>query len=159
MRTARDIYQSNLDAVSQFLWQRDVVGMLDHIALPNMMLTMDAQVVISTRDEMAEAMNRFRDHLESIRAESYHRICQDAKFLGPERETILGWHTTYILRGGTYLIEPVSNQMTLMLIGGRWKGVRLETATLVSDCPSVSPEMAARQRLGQAGRDTRGLPS
>jgi len=142
--SALDIYQANLTAVSRALWVRDLAAMLDHIALPNMMLTVDAQVVLSTPQEMSEAMLRFRDHLQDIGAEAYHRTCQEAKFLDADRRTIVGWHTTYILRGGTCLVEPFTNQMTLLRIDAAWKGVRIETATRTTECPTVNPDMAAR---------------
>lgn len=145
-QTAKEIYQDNLDAVSRALWDRDLDFMLVHIALPNMMITLDSTVVIRTRAEMEEAMLHFRNHLANIGVGAYHRIANSAGFLPGRRDTIVGLHDTYIMRGGAFVVEPIPNQMTLLKIDGLWKGARIEAMTRNSDCPFVSPDMAVRQR-------------
>ncbi|TNF57905.1 MAG: hypothetical protein EP307_12990, partial [Rhodobacteraceae bacterium] len=61
MQSARDIYQSNLDRVSHALLTRDLTLMLTHLALPQVMMTDDTEVVISSADELLIAMTEYRD--------------------------------------------------------------------------------------------------
>jgi hypothetical protein len=139
-------YQTNLDAVSQALWDRDLAQILRHIALPNMMLTEDAELVISSADEMQIVATEFRDHLDRLGADAYVRICRQAAFVPGSRTMIMGMHDTFILRDGVPVIAPLKNRMTLLLIDGCWRGARLEVETRNTDCPILSPDLAAAQR-------------
>ncbi|MEC3862476.1 hypothetical protein VK792_14380 [Mesobacterium sp. TK19101] len=156
MATARDIYQANLDAVTRALWTRDLELMLRHLAIPNMMLTADREIVLSSALEMEIAMNDFRDHLGRLGAQEYHRVCKDAVFLDKDRQTLAGRHVTYILREGEQIMAPYWNDMTLLLIDGQWKGTRIESTACNAAFPIICDDMARGQKSEIASRTRAG---
>lgn len=143
---ARAIYQNNLDAVSSALWDRDLPRTLMHIALPNYMGTDDANLVICSPDEMLIVMTDFRDHLETMGADSYKRRCLDAAFVPGRKDMIVGRHETRILRAGQLLKPPYVNTMTLLFSQGRWLAFRIEAATDNAGSSILSKDMAAAQQ-------------
>jgi DNA-binding transcriptional regulator YdaS (Cro superfamily) len=145
---ATGIYQRNLDAVSEALWSGDLELMLEHIALPNQMLTDDAEFVIASPDEMLLVMQDFRAALVGMGADSYVRLCRGAAFVTGRADMITGLHDTYILRDGRALRPPYLNQMTLIRTrSGTWQGMRIEARTRNADCQIISPDLALAQRL------------
>lgn len=145
--SAAAIYQHNLDVVSHALWVGDLALMLRHIALPNQMLTQDAEIVITSADEMLILMTEFREVLRNLGADHYMRVCLGASFLSPAGDIIVGQHNAYILRQGTLLRPVYANDMTLILgTDGQWRGVRIEARACNTDYPILSPDMAADQR-------------
>jgi hypothetical protein len=141
------IYQQNLDAVSRALWSGDLALMLQHIALPNQMLTEDAEYVIASPDEMLLLMQDFRASLAAMGADSYVRLCRRADFVPGRLDMITGHHDTFILRDGKTLRAPYLNQMTLIRSQtGTWLGLRIEARTRNDDCQIISPDLALAQR-------------
>lgn len=155
--SASVIYQANLDAVSQALWNRDIPAMLQHLSLPNQVVTEDAEMVIASTEEMCLVANDFRDHLEKIGCNRYLRVCRGAAFMPGACDMIQGSHDTYFLRGQTPLRPPYLNRMTLVLTATGWKGLRIEASARNADCPILSPDLAAEQRR-ELGRLFAALP-
>lgn len=146
MQSARDIYQSNLDRVSHALLTRDLTLMLTHLALPQVMMTDDTEVVISSADEMLIAMTEYRDYLERAGVVAYRRTCREAAFLPGRSDMIVGQHDTVLERPGQEAPKPYPNHMTLMRIEGQWKAIRIEMDGCNSENPVIVTDMAHAQR-------------
>lgn len=136
MDEARAIYQGVLDAISQAMWSGDDAGVLAHLALPNRMGARDDMRLFETPDTLLDTVRRFRQGLVAMGVRDFHRICNKADFDPANAERITGNHTTHLLAGGTYVLEPILNEMTLIRRGGKWLGA--ENRSLVeSDHYSV----------------------
>ena len=146
MEAASTIYQRNLDAVSAATWRGDFTTMMDHLALPNSMVTEDAAMIISSIDEMVIVATEFRDHLKDQGADAYDRVCLSAEYVNDYHDVIVGIHETRITQNGTLLRDPYLNRMTLLLRQGRWKGVLIEAETSNKDITILSPDLAEDQR-------------
>jgi hypothetical protein len=142
------IYQRNLDAVTQALWTGDLALILRHIAIPNQMLTNDAELIIASPDEMHLAMTDFRDTLHRLGADRYLRVCRQADFVPGRGDMISGVHDTFVLRDGMPVKPPYRNLMTLIhSADGAWRGIRIEARAENTDYPILSPDLAEAQRL------------
>ena len=144
--SARDIYQTNLDRVSLALWTRNLPMMLRHLAIPNRMTTLDAEIVLGSPEELEIAIHDLRDHLDRIGAEWYERRCLEAAFVPFNPDMIMGRHITLIRRDGEAIVEPYVSHMTLMRIGGRWKGTSCDAEGHNSELRVISDDMAEGQK-------------
>lgn len=138
--TAADgIYQRWLDKVSQRLWDHDFNGVAAAMAYPHWMASSDARMLFDVPAKLAQAARDFRAQLCQIGAQAYHRICEAAHFVGEGQDRIEGRHTTYVIRGGQFALDPFSNQMTLIRQGSVWLGAGISAAVRLADCPIISP--------------------
>ncbi|MEM9320197.1 MAG: hypothetical protein AAGA70_14520 [Pseudomonadota bacterium] len=147
---AREIYQSWLDLLAQAVWCRDFDRVASHMTYPNTMETVDGSSTIETPDEMLAAVSDFRKFLERVGAQAYLRVCTSAQFVSADTQ-ITGQHTTYILRGGTYLLPPFSNEMTLTRGAQHWLGTYIRADVNNHTCTILSPAQLRRARL-EAGK-------
>ncbi|MBF9031044.1 hypothetical protein HKCCE3408_11625 [Rhodobacterales bacterium HKCCE3408] len=155
MNSARDIYQANLDAVSAALLAGDTDAMTRHLALPNLMATEDAEIVISSVEELDLVMTDFRDQLLARGVVRYHRICRQARFVPGLWDMITGIHDTWCTtRDGTPCVDRYESHMTLIRIGGDWKAARVESAIRNTDLAVLSPDIAAAQAIAHAAAGT-----
>ncbi|KIT18144.1 hypothetical protein [Jannaschia aquimarina] len=119
MDDAREIFQEHLDRVSQAVWDRDYDAVAAAISYPHRIGMPEGPGYIAPDAEaMKGHAKAFRESLSSMGATAYHRICRDAAFMANDR--IEGRHVTYILSGGTYLVDPYPASMTLILKNGVW---------------------------------------
>ncbi|UWQ16503.1 hypothetical protein [Jannaschia sp. M317] len=139
MTTAADIYQTNLDEVTNLLWARDYEGVCRHLLFPSRMETNDKGVQVENAEQMILSLRSQRDSLERLGAQGYHRLCLAAEFdpLNPDR--IVGRHRTYVLRGGTYVIPPYEADMALERVNGRWLCAGLRAYVRNADAGVISP--------------------
>ena len=148
------IYQDWLDSIADAFWKSDFSAVADAMNYPHYMRTSDGEVYFDTPEKQAQAARDFRRYLVSMGAKAYMRLCAKAEF-SPEHqdEKIRGIHTTYVLRGGTYVIPPYSNKMTLVLRQGRWLGAGTEAACSNHECTILSPVQLREQRLAMGKAD------
>jgi hypothetical protein len=142
MEDAVAIYQRNLDRVSELLWVRDYEALRGFVTIPNSVETDDGAYPIPRWEDMLEHLRCFRDSLDAMGAEGYHRLCTEARFAG-QSDRIEGRHTTYTLRGVTHLVEPHASEMGLRLEGRRWRACWLRVRAR-NDVVSVIPRRIAR---------------
>lgn len=152
MSEARKIYQTNLNRVSLALWTRNLPMMLRHLAVPNRMTTIDAEIVLGSPEEVEIAMNDLRDHLESTGAEWYERRCLQADFVPVNPDMIVGEHVTIIHKDGQHVVEPYISHMTLMRIGGRWQATSCDTDGHNDKLNVIAKDMAEGQRREHQAR-------
>jgi hypothetical protein len=120
------VYQANLDAVSQLLWQRDWDGVLEHLAVPNEVVLADGSARLDDREAMLRHLQVYRASFDQMGAEGYHRLCLWARHESDEENTIFGRHRTYTLRGGRHLTRPYESEMRLRRFpSGIWKACAL----------------------------------
>lgn len=143
----KSIYQAHLDRTSQALWARDDAVISETMGVPNEMYTEDTLVVMTKMEDVLKASADFRNHLDAQGATAYHRICQEAWFTDKRKNMIVGTHLTYILRGGTLLLDPYKSEQSLLLKDGVWKGIRICSGVRNQDCTINSLEMLRQQHL------------
>lgn len=63
-----------------------------------------------------------------------------------------GAHRTYIMRGGTYALDPFQNDMALVLRAGAWLGAGLRSAFDTCTCTILSPAHLMGSRRTRPGQ-------
>jgi hypothetical protein len=95
---------------------------------PQTMETSDCNLTFDTPAQMVEAACSFRTFLSTMGATDYHRIC-DMADISEDGTEISGEHTTYIIRGGQFAVEPYRNRCgcgsTVRRLARRWASRRL----------------------------------
>lgn len=145
--TAADIYQAFLDEISDHVLFGRAEAVAARMMYPQIMETRDGSARFDGPSQMIAAVSEFHRHLRSIGATEYHRICREASFLGAGDE-ISGWHTSYVMRGGTFLMEPFRSSMRLVRVDGVWLGAGNVSEALYRDVVIFTPEQFRRTREG-----------
>lgn len=140
----KDIYQDWLDRIANAVWSGDHDLVAANMVYPSPMATRDSVVEYTSERQLAEASAEFRDYLQRIGADGYHRICQTADMSADSAE-IHGTHMTYILRAGTYVVDPFANKMTLRYVDGAWRGAGLSSDVDNRHCTILSPQQVMAQ--------------
>lgn len=121
MTEVHDIYQDFLDASSVALWNRDYVAVAAMLRYPHLIRLPETDRIIQNSAEQKLDAQAFRESLKGLGATAYHRLCREAHFDPDNTGRITGTHTTYVMRGGSYLTDPYDCQMSLLLEpSGRW---------------------------------------
>ena len=152
-QTAFLIYQGWLDRIADALWSSDFRAVAAAMHYPHYMRTLDGEVLFDCAEKQTDAARDFRQYLSSMGARDYMRLCAKAHFVAGKNDEILGLHTTYVLRGGTYVIPPYSNTMTLILRDGQWLGAGTSAACTNHQCTILSPAQLREQRLAMGKTD------
>ena len=147
------IYQGWLDRIADALWSSDFSAVAAAMEYPHYMRTLDGEIWFDTQEKQVEAARDFRQYLTAMGAQAYMRLCAKASFVAGREDEILGMHTTYVLRGGTYVIPPYSNTMTLILRGDQWLGAGTSAACTNHHCTILSPAQLREQRIAMGATD------
>jgi hypothetical protein len=140
---AQEIYQANIDAVSQRFLSGDLSDIGDYLAIPSEIHVNDASVILDRLEDLVLLLREQREGLLSMGATEYHRVCTDAAFANAEQTRIEGAHRTYILRGGSYLLTPHSCNQRLENQDGVWRACCLKCQVRNSDYTIVGPKTRA----------------
>lgn len=154
--TAQQIYQANLDAGSAALMAGDTRAAIDHIAIPNMMATLDCEIVIASPEEFDIVLQDFRQKLLDMGADRYRRICTEADFVPGMADMIAGRHRTEITLKDGRAIPAYENRMVLLRIDGQWKGIWLQTLLSNHEIEILSPDIAEAQAKAHRGLEASG---
>lgn len=149
MSDAKGLYQTWLDKVAEATWSSDFATVGAAMTYPHVMQTADGEVFFDTAQKLIEAAADFRRYLTSIGAQAYMRLCTEASF-AKDAARIDGRHMTYIMRGGSYLVPPFSNDMTLILAEGRWLGAGIRAGCTNHHCTILSPVQLRKKHLAAA---------
>lgn len=147
MDNALAIYQAHLDRVSDAVWTGDDETLVHLLALPNRLVTSDAEMLLTTAEELIEATRDFRHFLIRSGAQEYHRIVQQASFHPRYENRIDGSHKTYVMRGGRFALDPYLSHQVLICEGGVWRGIEIRAEVRNADCTVVSPEQLRKRDL------------
>ena len=145
---ARAIYQANLDTVTRAFWRRDMARLGDLLHVPTWMRLADAEVLVSTWDELRAVLEAQRDSLDRMGATEYHRICIGAEWAEGRDDWIQGRHMTYILRGGAEAVPPYPCTMDLRRFGVLWMACALDCAIRNRDLPMAPKGSTSVVRRG-----------
>lgn len=158
MECALAIYQDHLDRLTRAVWEGDDNTLVNLLALPNRMITADAEILLQGADDVIKAARDFRRFLHRSGAQEYHRIARKAEWHPIHENRIDGSHDTYILRGGTYVLEPYLNHQVLVREGGIWRGIEIRAEVQNSTCTILSPEQLREQSLSRRATRTQSRP-
>jgi hypothetical protein len=144
--TAPDIYQRNCDVVAGAVWDRDFDLALAHIALPQRVVTTEADVTIEDKASLIRALSELRDTFTRMGATAFIRICSDADFQPGDDGTIFGTHLSYVLRGATHLVPPYRSRMILRRAPDGWKAAEIISHVSNRHMTLVSHDIAVSHR-------------
>lgn len=131
MEAAHDIYQRHLDEVSKAVYDDDFASIADHWGLPHTFISHSGREVVEDEAILRRYMTQFHRHIRSLRATAFHRICLDAQFRADDPDVIEGRHRSYILRGGSYAIDPYLGDMALECRDGVWRATMSRVQALL----------------------------
>ncbi|PWJ19289.1 hypothetical protein [Jannaschia seohaensis] len=129
------LYQAHLDRASEAVWSRDWDTLTGLMSYPHKVLYGDKAQSIETPDAFRRHAFAVRDQLDKVGATAYLRVCQSASFDIDDTDRILGTHTTFVLRGGGYIVPPYTGRLCLTRQGGKWLGVGIWTAVNPAKIP------------------------
>ncbi len=120
------IYQAHLDATSEALWKRDYPKLTQLLICPHTVTAEGETRVFQTPDQVIEGARYFREAIMNLGATAYHRVALSATFSSEEHDEVQGSHRVYILRGGSYIVDPYETTQTLVLDHGQWRSSEIE---------------------------------
>lgn len=152
--TPRKIYQTYIDAVSICLWDGDAEGVARAMEYPHVIHLPDGDRVISDPAGQHEDTAAFRASLESLGATAFHRSCREARVDPGRPDRIVGVHTTYIMRGGSYLTAPYECTMSLVRgADGTWRADAIRVSVCDPALAYYRSDTNPRAPGGQTGDD------
>ena len=135
MLDASDIFQVYLDAVSLAVMTDDWATYRSAVHLPCHIVSHDENKVVVTEDDLRAIFDQFRQTLKYHKVTEYIRLVEAATQL--DAWLISGSYVTHLLAAGQRIIPPFRSQMTLRLIGGRWRAVSSTNSIANSRWPLV----------------------
>lgn len=148
MRTAKEIYQENLDSVAVCLWAHDYEGVCNLLVIPDGLYIGDGYATVKDRQGLLRHVETYRSRLEQLGAEGYHRLCLEASFVGEAGGRIRGRHRTFVLRGGKRLIDPYDGEMDLLRMPDGWKASALKVRDPNEALSFIDPSAFLRREHG-----------
>lgn len=142
---ANEVYQANLDAVASALMAGDLPLAMDHVGLPNMLATSDAEIVIASAEMLDLVMSDFRSHLRNKGVAEYRRICTEAAFVPGMSDMIAGRDETRMTQADGTQLPVCSNRMVLFRFDTGWKAIWTQTDVTNHELQILSPDIAAAQ--------------
>lgn len=132
---AHAILQSYLDEVSRAVLTDDWDTYRDSITLPCHIISHDESKVVATAEDLKSGFELFRDTLQIQKVTDYIRLVESAAQLDPD--LISGKYVSHILASGHRVLPPFRSQMTLRLVGNRWRAASVSNALANSRWPLV----------------------
>jgi hypothetical protein len=136
---AAKIFQDYLDEVSKAVMADDWEAYRDGICLPCHIISHDESKVVETEDDLRAGFDLFRDTLRAQQVTDYIRLMESAARL--DQALISGKYVTHLLSGGRRVMPPFKSQMTLRLMGNRWRAASVSNALANSHWPLVRLEV------------------
>jgi hypothetical protein len=130
---SRQILQAYLDEVAAAVMAEDWPTYRDSVELPCRIVTHDEDKLVTTEEDLRAGYDVFRDTLRSQRITDYIRLVESAS--RPGNDLIAGSYTSHLLSGGQRILPPFRSEMTLRLVGNRWRAVSVTNALANSRWP------------------------
>jgi hypothetical protein len=115
-------YQLHLDRVSDAIWRRDHEAVADEMRYPHVISAGQKVREIADRAAYLLVLVVFGAALSALRATDYYRVASKARVDPETPDRIDGTHRVFILRGGSYVIEPYRADLVLHRVDGVWLG-------------------------------------
>ena len=138
------ILQAYLDEVSAAVLRDDWETYRAGIALPCAIISHDESKIVETEDDLHAGFTHFRDTLRAQRVTDYIRLVEGAMRL--DTDLIAGSYVSHILAGGMRIVAPYRSQMTLRLVGNRWRAASVTNGLANSRWPLVRLELPEERR-------------
>ncbi|TFL16983.1 hypothetical protein [Jannaschia formosa] len=141
---AWQIYQDHLDAVSKAFWARDYDRVVTMMSYPHKMRSGRLCQVVQTPGELIEVAEIARSSMQRLGGTAYHRVCLEAAFNPDDPDHIRGRHRVFLLRGGSYVIDPYESEMCLVRVDGSWLSMGVSNENNIAIVTTLDPSRAER---------------
>jgi hypothetical protein len=152
--SAKDIYQQVVDTLSDALMQYDFAPFSGLVAFPHIMQTLSTTFVMADQTELRVCFDSFALTLKAQSVTDYIRVVDFADFTSDDR--IVGQHTSYILGGDHYIVQPYSSRLMLDRENGIWRVSRAVNAIINVTWPIFLPVMQDHPKLPAIGSISEG---
>lgn len=132
---AAGILQNYLDEVSAAVLNDDWETYRVSICLPCHIVSHDESKVVATEADLKAGFDQFRDTLRAQRVTDYVRLVESAAQL--DKTLISGKSVSHLIAGSRRVMPPFTSQMTLRLVGNRWRAASVTNALANSRWPLV----------------------
>ena len=132
---AAAILQVYLDEVGAAVLADDWDTFRDSICLPCHIVSHNKSKVVTTEADMHAGFEQFRDTLRAQKVTDYVRLVESAGRL--DKTLISGKYVSHLLAGGQRVMPPFKSQMTLRLVGIRWRAASVTNGLTNSRWPLV----------------------
>ena len=129
------ILQGFLDEIGAAVMAEDWETYRSGICLPCHITSQDESKVVSTEADLKAGFDQFCDTLRAQRVTDYVRVVQTAERL--DETLISGKYVTHLVSGSQRVLPPFQSQMTLRLVGNRWRAASVTNALANSRWPLV----------------------
>ncbi|WP_179379531.1 hypothetical protein [Jannaschia marina] len=154
MTSARETYQTHLDTVSRHLWNGEAEGVASMLRYPHVIHLPEADRIITDPEEQKKDAEAFRESLSALGATAFHRLCREARFDPNTEDRIIGIHTTYVMRGGSYLTDPYDCAMSLLRqADGRWLADAIRVSVRNSGMAYYHRDNIRNRPINEVGQD------
>ena len=132
---APETLQAYLDEVSRTVLADDWETYRMCVALPFHIVSHDENKVVSTEDDLRAGFDQFCDTLRFNRITDYIRLVESATML--DQDLISGSYMSHLISHGQRIMPAFRSQITLRLIGNRWRAASVTNALANSRWPLV----------------------
>ena len=132
---APETLQAYLDEVSRTLLAADWEAYRMCVALPFHIVSHDENKVVSTEDDLRAGFDQFCDTLRFNRITDYIRLVESATML--DQDLISGSYMSHLISHGQRIVPAFRSQITLRLIGNRWRAASVTNGLAKSRWPLV----------------------
>jgi len=138
-RSAQEIYQEVLDALTQAVVDIDIDVAVRRLQIPHLMVTSTARMDIQTEAELSQVLTTFGISLRELGVTEYVRTAHDCEFLS--EGVIQGYHTSYFRRDGQDVVPPYPSMCRMERIDGDWLLTEAQNAINNSRWPILMPDV------------------
>lgn len=132
---ATRILQDYLDEVGKAVLTGDWDSYRDGVCLPCHIISRDESKVVQTEDDLRAGFDQFCDTLRRQHVTDYIRLVESAARL--DGALLSGKYVSHVLAGGQRVVPPFKTQMTLRLVGNRWRAASVTNDLANSRWPLV----------------------
>lgn len=112
------IYQSALNVVSEAVLSGDFERYTAMIDLPYLIQTANANLLVSTADELRPTFDTMREGLKERGVTHFERVARSADYVS--RDRIEGWHHTHLIADGEQIAYPYPASHVMVRRGEDW---------------------------------------
>jgi hypothetical protein len=152
--SAKDIYQQVVDTLSDALMQYDFAPFSRLVAFPHITQTLSTTIVMADQTKLRICFDSFVMALKAQSVTNHIRVVDFADFTSDDR--IVGQHTSYILGGDHYIVQPYSSRLMLDRENGIWRVSRAVNAIINVTWPIFLPVMQDHPKLPAIGSISEG---
>ena len=136
---ASAILQAYLDEVGRTVMTDDWNGYNQCVDLPCHIITDNENKIVATTEDLRAGFDMFCSNLHAQRVTDYIRLVDSAQQQDPG--LIRGRYITHMIAGSQRLMPPFMSEITLRLVGNRWRAVLVNTALANSRWPLIRLEI------------------